>query len=146
VQITTGGACHLELTLVERALGQLGRSDLEFLFIEDVGNLVCPAAHDLGEHLRVVLLSTPEGDDKPAKYAKAFRTSQALVITKLDLLPHVPFAVAAATAEALQIQPALRVFSVCAPRNEGIADWCDYLDGQREQLLRRGEEESGGFR
>ncbi len=114
VQITTGGACHLELPLVERALGQLGRSDLEFLFIEDVGNLVCPASHDLGEHVRVVLLSTTEGDDKPAKYAKAFRTSQALVITKTDLLPHVPFSVTAAAADAHQIQPLLRVFTTCA--------------------------------
>src|SRR5262249_10219844 len=76
VQITTGGACHLELPLVEKALHQLNQSSFEFLFIEDVGNLVCPAAHDLGEHVRVILLSTTEGDDKPGKYPKAFRTSQ----------------------------------------------------------------------
>lgn len=85
--------------------------------------------------MRVVLLSTTEGDDKPAKYAKAFRTSQALVITKRDLLPHVPFSVAAAAADAHQIQPLLRVFSTCALRNEGIAEWCAYLDTQREELL-----------
>jgi hydrogenase nickel incorporation protein HypB len=135
VQITTGGACHLDLGLVERALTQLGRSGLEFLFIEDVGNLVCPASHDLGEHLRVVLLSTTEGDDKPAKYAKAFRTSQALVISKLDLLPHVPFSVVAATTDARAIQPELRVFPVCALRNEGIDEWCGYLERMRKEML-----------
>jgi hydrogenase nickel incorporation protein HypB len=134
VQITTGGACHLELGLVERAFARLGRADLEFLFIEDVGNLVCPASHDLGEHLRVVLLSTTEGDDKPAKYAKAFRTSQALVVTKLDLLPHVPFSVEAAAADAHQIQPALQVFPVCAPSGQGVAEWCAYLEAQRSRL------------
>src|SRR5262249_4387846 len=112
VQITTGGACHLELPLVERALGQLGRSDLEFLFIEDVGNLVCPACHDVGQHLRVVLLSVTEGDDKPAKYPRAFRTAQALVLTKLDLLPHVPFAPEAAERDARAIQPDLEVLAV----------------------------------
>ena len=90
-QITTGGACHLELPLVERALPELGERALDFLFIEDVGNLICPASHELGEHLRVIVLSTTEGDDKPGKYPRAFRTSQVVVISKLDLLPHVPF-------------------------------------------------------
>ena len=76
----------------------------DFLFIENVGNLVCPSSHDLGEHLRVVVLSTTEGDDKPAKYPKAFRTSQALVISKTDLLPHVPFSIPAAADDARAIQ------------------------------------------
>ena len=86
-QLTTGGACHLEIPLVQRGLEKLGTNDFEFLFIENVGNLVCPASHDLAEHVRVVLLSVTEGDDKPAKYPKMFRTSDVVVVSKMDLLP-----------------------------------------------------------
>ena len=134
-QLTTGGACHLELPLVERGLAQLEPLDVEILFIEDVGNLVCPASHDLGQHCRAILLSTTEGDDKPGKYPKAFRTSQALVINKLDLLPHVPFSVAAAVDDARRIQPALEVFALSALAGDGIEGWCDYLTRQRALLL-----------
>ena len=95
--MTTGGACHLEIPLVRKAFDRLPLAEWDFLFIENVGNLVCPASHDVGEHVRVVLLSTTEGDDKPAKYPKMFRTSQALVVSKLDLLPYVPFSVEAVT-------------------------------------------------
>jgi hydrogenase nickel incorporation protein HypB len=135
VQITTGGACHLELPLVEQALPGLGDEGFEFLFIEDVGNLVCPAAHDVGQHRRALLLSVTEGDDKPGKYPKAFRTSQVLVLTKLDLLPHVPFSIEAAAADAHRIQPNLEVLPVCAPAGTGVAAWCAYLDRQRHELL-----------
>jgi hydrogenase nickel incorporation protein HypB len=134
-QLTTGGACHLELPLVLRGLAALGDPQVDFLFIENVGNLVCPASHDLAEHLRVLLLSTTEGDDKPGKYPKMFRTSQALVITKLDLLPYVPFSVAAATADARRIQPALELLAVCALDGRGLDRWCEYLIGQRAGLL-----------
>jgi hydrogenase nickel incorporation protein HypB len=135
VQITTGGACHLELPLIERALPGLGAGPFDLLFIEDVGNLVCPAAHDVGQHRRVLLLSVTEGDDKPGKYPKAFRTSQAMVVTKLDLLPHVPFSVEAAAADARRIQPVLEVLPVCAPDGTGIAAWCAYLERQHQRLL-----------
>src|SRR3990172_10789517 len=114
IQITTGGACHLEISLVERAFHDLDQQDLDFLFIEDVGNLICPASHDLGEHIRVILLSTPEGDDKPGKYPKAFRTSDVLVITKTDLLPYVPFVVEQAENDARRVQPGLDVFPLSA--------------------------------
>ena len=134
-QLTTGGACHLELPLVRRGLLALGDPQVEFLFIENVGNLVCPASHDLGEHCRVVLVSTTEGDDKPGKYPKVFRTSQALVITKLDLLPHVPFSVAAVQEDALRIQPELDMLEVCALDNSGIEAWCRYLTEQRAMRL-----------
>lgn len=136
-QLTTGGACHLELPLVQSGLQRLGdrQKDLEFLFIENVGNLVCPASHDLGEHLRVVLLSTTEGDDKPGKYPKMFRTSHALAVSKLDLLPHVPFSLAAVMEDARQIQPDLVVLPVCALTGEGVDAWCDYLDRQRRRLV-----------
>jgi hydrogenase nickel incorporation protein HypB len=137
VQITTGGACHLDLLLVKRALPALGSESLNFLFIEDVGNLVCPAAHDVGAHRRVVLLSVTEGDDKPGKYPKAFRTSQALVVSKLDLLPYVPFVIEAAAADARRIQPDLEVLPVCALDGTGIATWCAYLDRERERVLQK---------
>ncbi|MEX0679494.1 MAG: hydrogenase nickel incorporation protein HypB [Pirellulales bacterium] len=135
VQLTTGGACHLELSLVERGLAALPAGEWDFLFIENVGNLVCPSSHDLGEHLRVVVLSTTEGDDKPAKYPKAFRTSQALLISKIDLLPHVPFSIRAATDDARSIQPDLWVWPVSALQAAGIDEWCNYLDAERHRLL-----------
>lgn len=136
LQITTGGACHLELPLVERAWRQLARPERPFdlLFIEDVGNLICPASHDLGEHLRVIVLSTTEGDDKPGKYPKAFRTSQVVVLSKTDLLPYVPFSLTAAEADARLIQPHLRFFAVSALRNEGLLDWCEFLKSERTHL------------
>jgi hydrogenase nickel incorporation protein HypB len=134
VQITTGGACHLEMPLVDRALAKLNRPELDFLFIEDVGNLICPASHDLGEHVRVLLLSTTEGDDKPGKYPKAFRTSDVLVISKTDLLPYVPFSVEQAELDARRIQPELRVFTLSARTGEGMRAWCEFLVRQRGML------------
>jgi hydrogenase nickel incorporation protein HypB len=134
-QLTTGGACHLELSLVERGLACLPACPYEFLFIENVGNLVCPASFDLGEHLRVVLLSTTEGDDKPGKYPKMFRTSDALVINKTDLLPYLPFSIPRAVADARQIKPDLPVFSLSALSGEGVDEWCRFLERRRESLL-----------
>jgi hydrogenase nickel incorporation protein HypB len=148
VQITTGGACHLEIPLVERAFRELPRQRFDYLFIEDVGNLICPASHDVGEHVRVILLSTTEGDDKPGKYPKAFRTSHAMLITKTDLLPHVPFQADLARQDARQVQPALRVFCLSALHGDGMHAWCDFLENERLQLLathsepHRGEAES----
>ena len=134
VEITTGGACHLELPLIERDLPKLGDKPFDILFIEDVGNLVCPASHDLGEHLRVILLSTTEGDDKPGKYPKAFRTADLLLLTKLDLLPHVPFSLENAQEDARKIQPEISVLSLSALNGEGLSTWCDYLQTQRSKL------------
>ncbi len=134
-QLTTGGACHLALPLVERGLGELDLDGLEFLVIENVGNLVCPSSHDLGEHMRVVVLSVTEGDDKPGKYPKAFRTSQACIVNKIDLLEHVPFSVEAATVDARLIQPALAVFPVSAWKETGIAAWCNHLEQARDTLV-----------
>ena len=134
VQLTTGGACHLDLALVQRGWEALAVPEVEFLFIENVGNLVCPASHDLGEHLRVIVLSVPEGDDKPAKYPKAFRTSQVLVINKTDLLPYVPFSIDQAIEDARLIQPRLEVFATSALHDTGIEAWCEYLEQARERL------------
>lgn len=135
VQITTGGACHLELPLVQRALPKLGDTPFDFLFIEDVGNLICPASHNLGEHLRVLLLSTTEGDDKPGKYPKAFRTSQVVVITKTDLLPYVPFSIERCQEDARLVQSQLQFLTLSALRDEGIDEWCEFLRASREAAL-----------
>jgi hydrogenase nickel incorporation protein HypB len=135
VQLTTGGACHLEYPLIEQGWRALGEPEVEFLFLENIGNLVCPASHDLGEHLRVLLLSTTEGDDKPAKYPKAFRTSHALVISKIDLLPHVPFSVESAVADACSIRADLAVFKTSAFPPTGLEPWLEYIVNWRRHLL-----------
>ena len=127
-QITTGGACHLEAKMIGKVLSEVP-ADLDFLFIENVGNLVCPASYDLGESLRFVLLSSPEGDDKPKKYPEAFLSSQVLVLTKSDLIPHLPFDAARARREALEINPGLEVFTVSALTGRG--------DGRSRSLPRR---------
>lgn len=143
LQITTGGACHLELPQVEQHLPRLGEGDFDFLFIEDVGNLICPASHELGEHLRVIVLSTTEGDDKPGKYPKAFRTSDVAVISKLDLLPYVPFSVKSAIADARLVQPEMKFFPLSAVSEEGLSEWYGFLIDQRELALKRFHEGNG---
>jgi len=118
-QITTGGACHLEAKMVGKILAEVP-ADLDFLFIENVGNLVCPASYDLGESLRFVLLSSPEGDDKPKKYPAAFLSSQVLVLTKSDLIPHLPFDIGRAQKEALEINPHFEIFEISALTGQGM--------------------------
>lgn len=134
-QITTGGACHLEAKMIARILTEIPPKT-EFLFIENVGNLVCPAAYDLGENLRLVLLSIPEGEDKPLKYPKAFLTAHCLVITKIDLLPHIPFDLEKTKREARKINPELAIFTTSARTGEGIRDLVAYLFQQRERWLK----------
>ena len=109
------------------------KEPFDFIFIENVGNLVCPASYALGEHLRVVLLSVPEGDDKPMKYPKAFRSSQAFLVTKADLLPYFDFSVERACQEALSLQPQLATQVVSAQTGEGIKEWVQFLQKQREK-------------
>ncbi len=130
-QITTGGACHLEARMIARVLPEVS-PDIDFLFIENVGNLVCPASYDLGERLRVVLLSSPEGDDKPKKYPKAFMTAQVLIITKSDLLPYLPFDVERVKKEAWELNPALRIFVVSALNGQGLDELTDFLVASHE--------------
>jgi hydrogenase nickel incorporation protein HypB len=145
VQLTTGGACHLELPLVERGLARLGQHKLDFLFIEDVGNLICPASHDLGEHLRVILLSTTEGDDKPGKYPKAFRTSDVLILNKTDLLPHVQFVLKNAEEDARRINPDLAVFALSAWTGEGVDAWCEFVEAERTTQLESAKRHARNF-
>jgi hydrogenase nickel incorporation protein HypB len=136
-QLTTGGACHLELSLVQQGLARLPQEVFDFLFIENIGNLVCPASHDLGEHLRVVVLSSTEGDDKPGKYPKMFRTSHAMVISKSDLIPYVPFSADAAMQDARLIQPDIVTIQTSAIHDNGIYEWCRFLEEAREAMLSR---------
>jgi hydrogenase nickel incorporation protein HypB len=127
-QITTGGACHLEAKMVGRVLADVP-ADIDILFIENVGNLVCPASFDLGENLRCVLLSAPEGDDKPGKYPKAFLTADVLILTKADLFPHLPFDPEKAAAEARALNPRLKIFRVSALRGEGMDELASFFAG-----------------
>ncbi len=132
IQLTTGGACHLDAAMTHRGFHRLqkepGGDTIDLLFIENVGNLVCPATFDLGEHERVVLVSVPEGPDKPAKYPKAFTSSHTFLITKTDLLPYFDFPVPEARADALQLNRHLRVIDLCATKGgEGFEAWLGYL-------------------
>ena len=131
IQLTTGGACHLDASMIHKGFHQLqkepGGDAIDLLVIENVGNLVCPATFDLGEHKRVVLVSVPEGPDKPAKYPKAFTSSQLFLITKTDLLPYFDFEVAEASKEALSLNPALQVMDFSSTTGKGFDAWLDYL-------------------
>ncbi len=127
VQIVTNGTCHLDAAMVEGALEGVKLEDLDLLLIENVGNLVCPASYDLGEHLRVVLSSITEGEDKPLKYPAMYRRSRALVLTKLDLLPHLRYDLKAARAYALRVNPSLEIFETSSFSGEGIEKFCRWL-------------------
>jgi len=133
-QITTGGACHLEAKMIARLLPEIP-PETQFLFIENVGNLVCPAGYDLGETLRCVLLSAPEGDDKPKKYPKAFATADCLIFTKSDLIPYLPFDLERAGNEALDINPRLRIFVTSALQGRGIAELVRYFIESRVNMI-----------
>ncbi|NLT65421.1 MAG: hydrogenase nickel incorporation protein HypB [Acidobacteria bacterium] len=127
IQIVTSGGCHLEATLVQDAVGNLDLKELDILFIENVGNLVCPANYDLGEALKVVVLSTTEGDDKPLKYPAMFLNSSVLLINKTDLIPYVNCDLNRLRNNALQINPSLRIFEISCFTGAGIPEWCNWL-------------------
>lgn len=125
--VVTGGACHLDARQVTDALDAVDLEDTDLLFIENVGNLVCPASWDLGELAKVVIFSVTEGEDKPAKYPKMFREARYVVLNKIDLLPYVPFEVDQAIACALEVNPELRFFRTSALTGEGVEEWLDFL-------------------
>ncbi len=127
VQINTRGACHLEAHMIRDALAELDLAELDLLVIENVGNLVCPAAWNLGEEQRVVVVSTTEGDDKPAKYPQMFAVSQVMIINKLDLLPYVDYDLDKVKQYALAINPRLRIFEVSCRSGDGLDSWCEWL-------------------
>jgi hydrogenase nickel incorporation protein HypB len=135
-QITTGGACHLDARMVERALSEWRLDELELLFIENVGNLVCPASYDLGEAAKIVVLSVTEGEDKPLKYPAIFFRAELLVLSKTDLLPHVPFNIASARDNALRVHPGLEILEVSATTGAGLEDWRGWLAERRRDARR----------
>ncbi len=134
VQVTTGTVCHLEAEMIAKAAARLDLNALDVLIIENVGNLVCPAAYDLGEDLRIVLLSTTEGEDKPLKYPPLFHSANVAVITKADLAAAAGFDRAQALAALHRIAHHAEVFELSARTGEGMSPWIDYLVGQRERL------------
>lgn len=127
LQIVTGGICHLEAQMIWQAMENLHLDGVELLIIENVGNLVCPASFDLGEDYRVTLISTTEGDDKPKKYPRMFLTSELLLVSKVDLLPYLPFSVDAVVADARDINPNIEVIEVSSLKDTGIDTWCEWL-------------------
>ncbi|MDR3346025.1 MAG: hydrogenase nickel incorporation protein HypB [Campylobacteraceae bacterium] len=126
-QITTGQACHLDAFMVHEGLHHMPISGLDIVFIENVGNLVCPASYDVGAHLNVVLLSVPEGDDKPAKYPVMFKAADILLITKTELLPHFDFSVEKAIREARKLNPKVDIIECDSKSKKGIDKWINYL-------------------
>ena len=127
VQIITRGGCHLDALLVQNALAQLDLPALDMIFIENVGNLVCPSGYDLGEEIKIVIASTTEGDDKPLKYPAAFRNSSTLIINKTDLLPYVPCDLQALRSNACSVNPALTIFEISALTGSGVPELCDWF-------------------
>lgn len=130
IQINTGSACHLEGNMVYQAVKTLNPVTNSILMIENVGNLVCPAAFDLGETFRVVIISTTEGDDKPIKYPDMFHTSHICIINKIDLLPYLNFNVEKAKEYAKSVNPKLKFFEVSATSGEGMNEWYNWLKAQ----------------
>jgi hydrogenase nickel incorporation protein HypB len=134
-QIVTGTICHLEAAMVEKALEDWNLDELDFLFIENVGNLVCPSSYDLGEDLRLVLLSVTEGEDKPLKYPTIFNTADVAIITKSDLAAAVEFDAEAAEANIQRVRPGMQVITVSSKTGAGMPEWLTLIRTRAEQRL-----------
>jgi hydrogenase nickel incorporation protein HypB len=134
-QIVTEGMCHLEAEMIQRHLQDWLPADLDFLFIENVGNLVCPSSYDLGEALRVVMLSVTEGEDKPLKYPPLFHSADAALITKIDLAEVVEFDRSAAYANLRAVRPNIPIFETSAKSGEGVHGWIEWLVEQRHRVV-----------
>ena len=130
IQINTGTACHLDAAMVRRALGELDPPPGALVIIENVGNLVCPALFDLGEHAKIVVASVTEGEDKPIKYPHMFQAAQALVLNKIDLLPHVDFDVDRFVAFAREVNPAIEIFPLSARSGDGLEAFRAFTAGR----------------
>jgi hydrogenase nickel incorporation protein HypB len=134
-QINTGGACHIDGNMIREALPNFDLDGIDLLITENVGNLVCPAEFNVGENIKVMILSTPEGADKPRKYPLMFHESAALIINKMDLMAHVDFDLEKAKKDALSINPHLEIFTVSCKTQEGMAPWIDWLSRRVETFL-----------
>lgn len=133
-QITTAGNCHLEAQMIEDHLGDWQLGDFDILMIENVGNLVCPSSYDLGEAIRVVLLSVTEGEDKPLKYPPIFNSSDVAVITKIDIAEAVEFNHEQAHASIQAVRPGLPIYEVSAKKGQGMTEWVEFLLAKRQQF------------
>jgi hydrogenase nickel incorporation protein HypB len=136
-QLLSGGSCHLEAKLVHHALVELPLDDVDVVFVENVGNMVCPAEFDIGEMAKVAVLSVTEGEDKPLKYPLLFREAKAAVLSKQDLLPHLNFDVAACRRNIREVNGNIPVFDVAATTGEGIEAWGEWVAEQVEQTRNR---------
>lgn len=135
VQIETGGSCHLDAAAVKEAFSALDkRKPFKYLAIENVGNLICPSAYDLGEHIKIGMLSLPEGDDKVLKYPSLFSRIGVLLLTKTDLLPHMDFDMDRVEKECRSLNPGVKTFRISARTGEGMADLCSFLRSKWESL------------
>jgi hydrogenase nickel incorporation protein HypB len=130
VQINTGGGCHIDANMVREALADLSLEGVDLLINENVGNLVCPAEFKIGENAKIMILSTPEGADKPSKYPLMFHESSVMLINKMDLMPYVSFDLAKAKADALKCNPELRIFEVSCKTGEGLDGWYQWIASQ----------------
>ena len=127
IQINTGGACHLDANLINEVLGELPLKEIELLFIENVGNLVCPAEFNVGEDMKMMLLSITEGDDKPLKYPLMFQESSALILNKIDLLQYTNVSIDKIKKDAMSLSPSIKIFEISCKTGEGISEWTDWL-------------------
>jgi hydrogenase nickel incorporation protein HypB len=132
-QITTGTLCHLEAAMVRDALEDWDLRQLDFLFLENVGNLVCPSSYDLGENLRLVLLSVTEGEDKPLKYPTIFNTADVAILTKMDLADAVEFDLAAADSNVQRVRPGMPMLKLSSKNGSGMTDWLEFLVANRDK-------------
>jgi hydrogenase nickel incorporation protein HypB len=137
VQITTGTVCHLEAEMVARAVKQLHLEGVQLLIIENVGNLVCPASYDLGEDLRVVLLSVTEGEDKPLKYPPMFQSARATIVSKIDLAQACEYNRPVARANLERLAPTAPIFELSAKTGSGMEEWCGFLMKEQEKMALR---------
>ena len=137
VQINTAGGCHLDANMTENALENLPLEDIDLLFIENVGNLICPAGFALGEHKRVILLSVPEGDDKPYKYPSMFTGADVVLINKIDLLPYLDFDVTNFNRAVNGLNPEGKIFQVSCKTGQELEDWFSWLEEQIKEIKSR---------
>jgi hydrogenase nickel incorporation protein HypB len=129
-QITTGGTCHLDARMIEKAIADWNLADLDVLLIENVGNLVCPSSYDLGEAAKIVVLSVAEGEDKPLKYPAMFFRSELLILNKIDLLPYVSFSVVKVRENAQKVHPGMEIIEVSCVTGEGLPKWQGWLENK----------------
>lgn len=132
-QIVTGGTCHLDARMVEKHLADWNLENIELLIVENVGNLVCPSSYDLGEDAKIVLLSTTEGEDKPLKYPSIFFKSELMILTKIDLLPYLPFKSDVAKENARRVHPQMEILEVSSTTGEGLDAWMNWITGRQRK-------------